>query len=208
MSELSRKEREKAEHRRLMLEAAEAIFAQKGFRSATVHEIAERAEFSVGYLYNLFENKTDIFAELVDMRAAEYIAGVEERLSRQQDIVEKVRTAIAAKLDFFRQHEQFFLIFTHLVLEDGAEGPVAMPEKCRRRYRDYMAHLSGIFADGVRRGVFADADPMALVLCMEGMTNSVIAYWVHSGGKEMRGAAPEFIQKVLLEGILAEGSRA
>jgi len=207
MVELTRKDREKAEHRRLLLEAAEKVFAQKGFHAATVHEIAELAEFSVGYLYNQFENKTDLFLELVDMRAAEYIADVEERLSREEGIAGKVRTAIAAKLGFFRQHKQFFLIFTHLVTQDRTEGPVAMSERCGRRYHDYMARLAAIFAEGIAEGLFAEADPMALVLCMEGMTNSIIAYWVHGGGKEEEAATPELVQKVFLEGILARGDR-
>ena len=142
MTELSRKEREKAEHRRAILEAAEVVFAQKGFHSATVHEIAERAEFSVGYLYNMFQSKTDIFTELVDMRAAEYIADVEKRLRRQEDPLAKVRTAISAKLDFFGRHEQFFLIFAHLATEERVEGPVSMPEKCRLRYEGHMARLA------------------------------------------------------------------
>ncbi len=207
MRQLSRRDREKAEHRGLILEAAEQVFAQKGFHAATVHEIAELAEFSVGYLYNQFQNKTDLFLQLVDMRAAEYVADVEERLSRKEDAVEKVRTAIAAKLGFFRQQKQFFLIFTHLVAEERAEGPIAMSERCRDRYRDYMARLAGIFADGIAEGVFIDADPMTLVLCMEGMTNSIIAYWIHGGGKEEAAGTPELVQKIFLEGVLARGGR-
>ncbi len=206
MTELTRREREKAQHRKLMLEAAEVVFAQKGFHSATVHEVAELAEFSVGYMYNLFESKKDLFFELVDMRAAQYIAGVEERLARQEDPVEKVRTAIAAKLDFFTAHKQFFVIFSHMAAEDRAEGPVGLSEKCRLRYRDYMAHLADIFAEGVRQGVFIDVDPAAVVACMEGMTNAVIGQWVHSGGEEIEVATPEVIQRILLEGILAGGN--
>jgi len=206
MSELSRKDREKAEHRRLILEAAEKVFAQKGFHAATVHEIAELAEFSVGYLYNQFKGKTDLFLKLVDMRAAQYMADVEERLSREEDIVGKVRTAIAAKLEFFRQRRQFFLIFTHLVAVERGEGPVAMSQKCRERYRSYMGHLADIFAEGIAEGVFIDADPMMLVLCMEGMTNGIIAHWVHGGGKES-AATPEMVQQVFLEGVLARGDR-
>ena len=40
--------------RRAMLDAALAVFADKGFEKATLDEIAERAEFGKGTLYNYF----------------------------------------------------------------------------------------------------------------------------------------------------------
>ncbi|MCK4283856.1 MAG: hypothetical protein KAX44_06035, partial [Candidatus Brocadiae bacterium] len=66
--------------------------------------------------------------------------------------------------------------------------------------------LADIFAAGVRQGVFIDLEPGAVVACMEGMTNAVIAHWVHSGGEEIEVATPEVIQRILLHGILAKGN--
>ncbi|MHC4480247.1 MAG: TetR/AcrR family transcriptional regulator [Planctomycetota bacterium] len=207
MAHLSRKERERAAHRRQILEAAEAVFAREGFHEAGVQEIAERAEFSVGYLYNLFENKTDLYVELIDMRAAEFIDDVERRLDREQDVLDKVRTAIAAKVEFFKGHQRFFLIMARLHAGGRTAGPAAIPEKPGRRYRNYLRRLEGIFAEGVRRGLFVDVDPKVLVQCMEGMTNSAIGRWVVSGGKEGAVAEPEVLHRILFRGILAEGDQ-
>jgi AcrR family transcriptional regulator len=204
MAEPTRKQRERADHRRMILEAAEAVFAQKGFHEATVQEIAERAEFSVGYLYNLFENKTDICAELVDMRAAELVADVEARLQHQTDSVAKVRAAIAGKVDFFRRNQRFFLIFARLRPEDRAEGPAILMDVCRRRHREYVSRLREVFAEGIRSGVFVDVDPLVLVLCMEGMTNAAIAHWVASEGAGGGVAEPEVLEKVFFRGILTD----
>ncbi|MHC4592864.1 MAG: TetR/AcrR family transcriptional regulator [Planctomycetota bacterium] len=207
MTQLTRKEREKAEHRREILEAAEAVFAQKGFHEAGVQEIAGRAEFSVGYLYNLFEHKTDLYTQLIDMRAEQFISDVEERLRREEDIVAKVRTAIAARLEFFKRHERFFLIFAQLRTGERVEGPVALPENTRRLYGKYMSMLSGIFAEGIRRGLFVDVEPTLLVQCMEGMINSAVTSWIFSGGKDSSIAEAEVLQGILFRGILAGGDR-
>jgi TetR/AcrR family transcriptional regulator len=202
MVELTRKQRERADHRRMILEAAEAVFAQKGFHEATVQEIAERAEFSVGYLYNLFHNKTDIYAELVDMRAAELEADVEERLRHEKDCVAKVRAAIAGKVDFFTRNQQFFLIFARLRPDDRAGGQAVLLDVYRRRHRDYVSRLREVFAEGIRNGIFVDVDPLVLVLCMEGLTNAAIAHWVASEGAEGGVAEPEVLEKVFFRGIL------
>jgi TetR/AcrR family transcriptional regulator, repressor of fatR-cypB operon len=57
MSEIvsSRKDRERMARREAMLQAARAVFAEKGYRRATLDEVAERAEFGKGTLYNYFE---------------------------------------------------------------------------------------------------------------------------------------------------------
>lgn len=51
---LGRKERERLMRREAILEAAIAVFAEKGYRTATLDEVAERAEFGKGTLYNYF----------------------------------------------------------------------------------------------------------------------------------------------------------
>ena len=63
----SRRERERQARRQSMLAAALAVFAEKGFDGATVDEIAERAEFGKGTIYNYFpEGKDALFLALLE----------------------------------------------------------------------------------------------------------------------------------------------
>jgi AcrR family transcriptional regulator len=54
--------------RAALLKAAAAVFAARGFRDATVDEVAERAGYSKGAVYWHFDGKDDLFAALVDER--------------------------------------------------------------------------------------------------------------------------------------------
>ncbi|NNE46513.1 MAG: TetR family transcriptional regulator, partial [Rhodothermales bacterium] len=45
---MSRKERERLSRRTAMLEAAQSVFAERGFGQSTLDEIASRAEFGKG----------------------------------------------------------------------------------------------------------------------------------------------------------------
>jgi AcrR family transcriptional regulator len=54
--------------RAVLLDAAAAVFAERGFRDATVDEIAERAGYSKGAVYWHFDGKDDLFAALIDQR--------------------------------------------------------------------------------------------------------------------------------------------
>lgn len=52
--------------RAALLRAAAEVFAQRGFRGASVDEIAERAGYSKGALYWHFESKHELFFALMD----------------------------------------------------------------------------------------------------------------------------------------------
>ncbi|MGB3544066.1 MAG: TetR/AcrR family transcriptional regulator [Rubrivirga sp.] len=68
---LSRRERERLARRDAMLDAALEVFAEKGYSSASVDEIAERAEFGKGTIYNYFpDGKDELFLTLFEERVA------------------------------------------------------------------------------------------------------------------------------------------
>ena len=207
MTELPRKERERLRHRREMLEAAETVFSRKGFYGTTVQEIAEEAEFSVGAIYNVFESKEDLYFQLVEMRADEYIDTVYKQIGAAAEPIEKIRVVITTKLDFFKQHKQFFRIFSHVVGEGRPGSPPPMSERCLREYAQYQERLKGIFQEGIRQGAFAEWDPLLMVLCLEGTTNAVLARWVYAGGDELENPRPEEIERMFLRGVLAEGNQ-
>ena len=62
---LSRKEREKLKHKEEILKVAISLFSSKGFHNVSMQEIAIESEFGVGTLYNFFESKEQLFAELM-----------------------------------------------------------------------------------------------------------------------------------------------
>ena len=63
---LSRREREKAAHRKEIIDAAVKVFAEKGFHAATLEEIAQEAEFSKGALYLYFSSKEDLLYNILN----------------------------------------------------------------------------------------------------------------------------------------------
>ena len=59
----------KARTRQLLLDAARAVFAERGFNAATVEEIAERAGFTRGAFYANWPDKAEVMWELADADA-------------------------------------------------------------------------------------------------------------------------------------------
>src|SRR2546423_12582290 len=61
----SRKRVPAAQRRTLLLDAADQVFADRGYRAAGVDVIARHAGVSVPVLYDHFRSKTDLYAELL-----------------------------------------------------------------------------------------------------------------------------------------------
>ena len=92
-----RKERElhrQEENKRFILQAAEKIFVQKGYRLATVDDIAGEAQFSKATLYRYFKSKSDICFEIIYSSFKESYDGIKKIQMRELSAEEKLKELI------------------------------------------------------------------------------------------------------------------
>ena len=62
---------EDRDRRQQILDAAQQVFAQKGFEGASIKDLAKAAKISPGLLYWYFKDKTDLFVSLISERIEE-----------------------------------------------------------------------------------------------------------------------------------------
>lgn len=69
----------RAEHtRQILLDAAEEVFAHKGFTGAALEEIADAAGFTRGAIYSQFGAKETLFMAVVDRQRQRFLDGFAE----------------------------------------------------------------------------------------------------------------------------------
>ncbi len=112
---LSRRERERRMRRQAMLDAAQAVFAEKGYADATLDEIAERAEFGKGTLYNYFEGgKEEILFAVFDDTIGELEDLIHtvfrEELEDGQSLRDAFHTFVKRHFEMIRDRQDLFLI--------------------------------------------------------------------------------------------------
>src|SRR6516162_4299789 len=69
-----RRDEARALFRNAILDAAETVFAQRGFHGARIQDIAAQARIAVGTVYNHFEQKDDVLSALLEERTEEMLA--------------------------------------------------------------------------------------------------------------------------------------
>jgi AcrR family transcriptional regulator len=93
-----------------IIQAANRVFAERGFDQATMDEIAREAGVAKGTLYLYYPSKQDIYWAALRRGALELAAQTAEAVAAAAGAEEKVRAFIAARLRYFEQHRDLFRI--------------------------------------------------------------------------------------------------
>jgi AcrR family transcriptional regulator len=87
---ISRSER-KARTREELLVAARKVFLRRGFRGATLEEIADEAGYTKGAVYSNFAGKDDLYLALLDAHYEERVAAYAEMMLDEQTFEDAIR---------------------------------------------------------------------------------------------------------------------
>ena len=85
--------------RRAVVSSARAVFAERGYESASVDEIAQRAGVSKGALYHQYRDKVEVLAAAYEDLEIELTDRVAKAAAAKSDPVEALRAGCGAFLD-------------------------------------------------------------------------------------------------------------
>ncbi len=171
--------RARAARRQALLETAEKVFAERGFAGATMAEIASRAGYSAGNLYNVFEGKDALFAEVLTTRANQVLELVRKALRTGDTLGETVDRYVDATLKLVEVHRGFFVLLTQSTPDFDWHSSGAGPDGVDLR-RQLDAQLEQVFREAMERGEIPTGDPRPHVCLLSGSLNAHIARWVRN----------------------------
>jgi TetR/AcrR family transcriptional regulator len=155
-----------------ILDAAEDVFARKGFHDATIKEIASMAEFSVGAVYLLFESKEDVFVQIYVRRGAEFMAGMRAVLSALGGPLEKVRRLATYEIEFFRKHANFGRLFLRSTGVTLGDLESKIDQAVTDNFAEAMNLQAKLFGEGQETGELRDGDPEVLAYLFSGLVSA------------------------------------
>ena len=147
-----RKERERADVRERILDAAREMFTRDGVDAVTMRAIAERIEYSPPVIYSHFADKHALIQELCyrDFRALAQAFG---HIGRLEDPIERLRHLARAYIDFALQHSQQYR-FLFMTQKDPSDLSAAHTAMQRNPEADAYSFLRDTVAEGIGVGSF------------------------------------------------------
>ncbi len=148
----TRRDRRIVARRTQILEAAEAVFAAKGYHGATTREIAQAADVSEGTLYNYFASKRDLFVGLMISRTDALVESIAE--VRAGSVEGAMAELLAGQFTRMREHRHFRLFLQEARLD---------PELNRTLVQEMLPRISQqverLMTDLIDAGVMRRVDP-------------------------------------------------
>jgi AcrR family transcriptional regulator len=173
-------------YREHILDAAEAIFAERGFESAKLQEISARAGVSMGTIYAIFPGKEDLFRGILDRRGQQMLQVARDGAHGDPDPRVALDRLIEAYIDYFIAHPNFLRM--HLRLGTSwVLGPAIGSPGQVQLWSEIHALQAELMRSGIAAGVFVEEDPAFLAKIFSALDQVLLADWVAGGMTADRG---------------------
>ncbi len=186
--------------RQRLLDAAEALFGQRGFHDTSIVDITRGAGVGHGTFYLYFNGKEEIFRELVRRLSHQLRATLRAAIADATDRVEMETRGARAFIEFAAAHHDLYRIVSDSQFID--------PEL----FRWYYEHLAEGYARGLEAAMDAGQvqrmDSETLAYCLMGASHFLGMRWIVWDGREPPEAAMSTLVTVLRRMLQPAGAPA
>jgi TetR/AcrR family fatty acid metabolism transcriptional regulator len=185
-----------------IIDAAVAVFAEKGFHAARVSDVAKRAGVADGTIYLYFKNKEDLLLSLFEEKMGRLIENLEAAWDGLDDPIDRMRA-------YARHH--FRQLQAHPDLAQVLQVELRQSHKFFRDYRpeklwQYLNAFRSQVEEAQRLGlVRADVDPFLTMWAIFGALDEISIQWVLARKREKFNleAAADQVVDLFLVGMMA-----
>jgi TetR/AcrR family fatty acid metabolism transcriptional regulator len=172
--EAERPGRDKEATRQRILEAAEVVFAEKGYHGAVVDDIIRASNTSKGGFYFHFPSKQGIFLALLDVLAPKLMGAVDLAIAHETTAAGKVDAALRTVLEQFSRHRRLSKIF----LVEAVGLGHGFDEKIMTIRGQFAGMIQRYLDLAVAEGVIAPLDTEVAAYAWFGAINEVVLRWL------------------------------
>ena len=189
--------RDKEATRRRLLDAAETVFADKGYHGAAVDDIIEASDSSKGGFYFHFANKEAIFLALIEALTPKLEAAVDRAIAGEADPVAQLDAALRVALETFSRHRSLSKI---LLVEAVGLGH-GFDEKLMRVRGRFAAMIQRRLDLAIQLGRIAPMDTETVAWVWFGAINEIVVRWLITRQPEQLESIFPTLRTVLLRSI-------
>lgn len=180
-----------------VLEAAAAVFMERGFTATSVDDIAEVLGATKGRVYHYYRSKMDIFVDLLMLAMSDLLERIRP-IAAQTELSPDERLRDAAHMHAMvmmtqsaRSRVAIQGTEMHLMQDAGAKQREALQVFVRMR-DEYEQHFADMVAEGVAKGIFRPVEPRWAAKPILGALNWINMWYRPRAGEDVEQMAREF----------------
>lgn len=162
--------------RRAVLQAAEALFSERGFASTRLEDVAERVGIKRASLVYYFRDKAELYREVLNGVFGELLRRQTLALRGPGPLAERVERSVSVWVDYVVERPAVM----GLMLREVADGKRSSAQQTvGKTMEPLFAELIKTIEEGQRDGEMRAIDPMHFLMTVAGATIFVLLGTVH-----------------------------
>ena len=164
--------------RATVVEAARELFADRGYRSTSMRDIAEAVGVRAPSLYNHVSSKQEMLFAIMDTAMDRALAALDDALEGVDDVAEALRVATESLvLDFLRFPAEVTICNTEVRSLDATNRRAIVAKRDA-----YAARMRDIIERGCALGTFSTRSPQLAAFAVLELGNGAKS-WFRPGGR-------------------------
>src|SRR5262245_27789050 len=141
-----------------IIEAAVRVFADKGYYSSRVSDIAREAGIAAGTIYLYFDTKRDILITLFREKMAAFVAALWRSIAEEPDAVAKVKRLVQLHFEMLENNPAL----AEVVQVELRQGQKFFRGPATQEIAAYFALIGSVLEEGVAAGRFRPDLPIKI----------------------------------------------
>lgn len=185
-----------------IINAAIEVFSQKGYNHAKVSDITGKAGISIGTFYVYFQNKRDLFIEVVEEVFRHIVGAAAQNIKGESELGKRL---IIRGRTFHENYTRYMEILNQLRAEIASDEDWPQ-EKLKRMYKALTWPVIEEAGEAIARGEVRPVDPELLAFALTGLIE-VMSFRITLDNKYSIDDAIRFIGDLLINGLVPEEQR-
>lgn len=185
-----------AMYRTLVIDAAERLFAERGYEATKIQEVAAASGLSLGTLYSVFDGKAGVLEAIHEERLGELFSILEATLAEAGPAFDRLMESHRVFVRWLGEHHDFLRIHVTSSGAWASEPPDETDQqKSARRYGVEL--IAAAIAAAIKEGAACNDDPLTLARMTTAIQQVILLSWVDSGFKEDPDSVADRIEQYL-----------
>jgi TetR/AcrR family fatty acid metabolism transcriptional regulator len=189
--------RDKELTRERILEAAERLFAEKGFHETAMDEIVRASKVSKGGVYFHFPSKEELFFALLDKLADALQREVQREIARRRGAVAKIQGALEVVLRTLTSQRHL----AQIILRQGHGLGPSFERKRLEIYSRFARLIKENLDEALAEGSIPPINTDITAYAWLGAINELVLRWIYTGQPDPLTQTLPTLQELFLRGI-------
>ncbi len=169
-------------YRSLVVDAAEHLFATRGYEQTKIQDVASASGLSLGTLYSVFDGKADILEAIHNERLGELFLLTGETMQSSERAAARLLDGNRVFIRWLTEHPDFLRI--HLDDSTWASNPRGVSEGQVNAWRRGIELIASVVQKAMDEGDAHETDPTLAARLLVAMQQVFMSAWVESGMQE------------------------